>query len=95
VKQRHRLAAQTVDDVAVVHHLGATAVRLNPTTPKGQHCRHGPKPGVAIKATVLTLDNGPIHTSKAMRAALGERAHWLTIVWLPKCAPELTEIEEV
>jgi transposase len=50
---------------------------------------------VAIKPTVLTLDNGPIHTSKATRAALAERAHWLTIEWLPKYAPELNDIEEV
>jgi transposase len=57
--------------------------------------RYGPKPGVAIKPTVLTLDNGPIHTSKATRAALAERAHWLTIEWLPKYAPELNDIEEV
>jgi len=57
--------------------------------------RYGPKPGVPLKATVLTLDNGPIHTSKATRAALAERAHWLRIEWLPKYAPELNDIEEV
>jgi transposase len=57
--------------------------------------RYGPKPGVTLKPTVLTLDNGPIHTSKATRAALAERAHWLTIEWLPKYAPELNDIEEV
>jgi len=50
---------------------------------------------LAIKPTILTLDNGPIHTSKATRAALAERAHWLTIEWLPKYAPELNDIEEV
>jgi len=37
--------------------------------------------------------NGPIHTSKASRAALAERAHWLTVEWLPKYAPELNDIE--
>lgn len=56
--------------------------------------RFGPKPGVPFKPTVLTLDNGPIHTSKATCAALAERAHWLTIEWLPKYAPELNDIEE-
>jgi hypothetical protein len=51
--------------------------------------RYGPKLGVAIKPIVLVLDNGPIHTSKMSRAALAERAHWLTVEWLPKYAPEL------
>jgi transposase len=40
------------------------------------------------------LDNGPIHTSKASRAALAARAHWLTVEWLPKYAPELNDIED-
>ena len=31
------------------------------------------------KPVVLVLDNGPIHTSKASRAALAARAHWLTV----------------
>ena len=44
---------------------------------------------------MLVLDNGPIHTSKATRAALAERAHWLTVEWLPKYAPELNDIEVV
>ena len=39
--------------------------------------------------------NGPIHVSKATRAALAERAHWLTVEWLPKYAPELNDIEVV
>jgi transposase len=39
------------------------------------------------------LDNGPVHTSKATRAALAEREHWLTPEWLPKYAPELNDIE--
>ena len=39
------------------------------------------------------LDNGPVHTSKATRAALAERAHWLAVEWLPKYAPELNDIE--
>ena len=55
--------------------------------------RYGPKLGVAIQPIVLVLDNGPIHTSKASRAALAERAHWLRVEWLPKYAPELNDIE--
>jgi transposase len=55
----------------------------------------GPKLGVAITPIVLVLDNGPIHTSKASRAALTLRAHWLTVEWLPKYAPELNDIEGV
>ena len=51
--------------------------------------RYGPKLSVAIQPIVLVLDNGPIHTSKASRAALAERAHWLRVEWLPKYAPEL------
>jgi transposase len=57
--------------------------------------RYGPKLGVALRPIVLVLDNGPIHTSKASRAALAERAHWLTVEWLPKYAPELNDIEGV
>ncbi len=44
---------------------------------------------------VLVLDNGPIHASKATRAALAERTHRLTVEWLPKYAPELNDIEAV
>ena len=57
--------------------------------------RWGPTPGGVIRPVVLVLDNGPIHTSKATRAALAERAHWLTVEWLPKYAPELNDIEAV
>jgi hypothetical protein len=57
--------------------------------------RYGPKLGVALQPIVLVLDNGPIHTSKASRAALALRAHWLTVEWLPKYAPELNDIEGV
>jgi DDE superfamily endonuclease len=56
--------------------------------------RHwGPRPGEVMRPVVLVLDNGPIHTSKATRAALAERAHWLSVEWLPKYAPELNDIE--
>ena len=55
----------------------------------------GPKPGMPNKPVVLVLDNGPIHVSKASQAALAERAHWLTVEWLPKYAPELNDIEIV
>ena len=49
----------------------------------------------ATKPIVRVLDNGPIHTSKATRAALTERAPWLTVEGLPKYAPELDDIEEL
>lgn len=55
--------------------------------------RYGPKLGLATRPLVLVLDNGPVHTSKASRAALAERAHWLRVEWLPKDAPELNDIE--
>jgi hypothetical protein len=54
-----------------------------------------PKPGHPPKPVVLVEDNGPIHTSKLSLAALAARAHWLTIEWLPKYAPELNDIEVV
>jgi hypothetical protein len=57
--------------------------------------RWGPRPGELTRPVVLVLDNGPIHTSKATRAALAERAHWLFVEWLPKYAPELNDIEPV
>jgi transposase len=57
--------------------------------------RYGPELAVALKPIVLVLDNGPIHTSKASRVALAQRAHWLTVEWLPKYAPELNDIEGV
>jgi len=53
---------------------------------------YGPRPGRPLKPVVLTLDNGPIHTSKLTRAALQKRP-WLRIEWLPKYAPELNPIE--
>jgi len=56
---------------------------------------YGPKPGMPTKPVVIVLDNGPIHVSKATTAALAERAHWLTVEWLPKYAPELNDIEVV
>ena len=52
---------------------------------------YGPKPGQFTKPVVLVLDNGPIHTSKLSLAALASRAHWLTVEWLPKYAPELEQ----
>ena len=54
---------------------------------------HGPKPGVECKTVTIVLDNGPIHASKATRAALAERKHWLTPEWMAKYAPELNDIE--
>ncbi len=55
--------------------------------------RYGPKPGRPAKPVVLVEDNGPIHTSKASLTALAARAHWLTVEWLPRYAPELNDIE--
>lgn len=56
---------------------------------------YGPKPGLPVRPVVLVEDNGPIHTSKVSLAALAARAHWLTVEWLPKYAPELNNIEPV
>jgi len=56
--------------------------------------RYGPKPGCERLPVVLVLDNGPIHTSKASRAALAERP-WIEVEWLPRYAPELNDIENV
>ncbi len=55
----------------------------------------GPKPGQRQSPVVIVLDNGPIHTGKATRAALAARAHWLSVGWLPRYAPELNDIETV
>ena len=54
---------------------------------------YGPTPGLPTKPVVIVLDNGPIHVSKATKTALDARAHWLTVEWLPKYAPELNDIE--
>ncbi len=56
---------------------------------------YGPRPGQPYTPVVLVEDNGPIHTSKLSLAALAARAHWLTVEWLPKYAPELNDIELV
>lgn len=56
---------------------------------------YGPMPGRPAKPVVLVEDNGPIHVSKLARAALAACAHWLTVEWLPKYAPELNDIELV
>ncbi len=54
--------------------------------------RYAPRHGEATKPVVFVIDNGPIHTSKASRAALDARP-WLTTEWMPKYAPELNDIE--
>lgn len=54
---------------------------------------YGPRPGKPYLPVILVLDNGPVHISKLTRAALAGRAHWLTVEWLPKYAPELNDIE--
>ena len=55
---------------------------------------HGPRPGRQTSPVVLVIDNGPLHTSKASRAALEARP-WRSVEWLPKYAPELNDIEHV
>ena len=52
---------------------------------------YGPCSGRPQQPVVLVLDNGPIHTSKASRAALAGRA-WASVEWLPKYAPGLNAI---
>ncbi len=54
--------------------------------------RYGPKPGCDRLLVVLVWDNGPVHTSRATRAALDARP-WITVEWLPRHAPELNRIE--
>ena len=54
--------------------------------------RYGPQPGCTRLPMVLVWDNGPVHTSRATRAALAERP-WITVEWLPRYAPELNAIE--
>ncbi len=54
--------------------------------------RYGPKPGCHRRPVVLVLDNGPVHTSRASRAALAARP-WIAVEWLPRYAPELNRIE--
>ncbi len=54
--------------------------------------RYGPQPGCDRLPVVLVWDNGPVHTSRATRAALAERP-WITVEWLPRYAPELNDIE--
>ncbi len=56
---------------------------------------YAPRPGVPMWPVVLVLDTGPIHVSKATAAALAARAHWLTVEWLAKYAPDLNNIETV
>ncbi len=53
VEQRHRLAAQGVDDMMVVDHVAALAVRLR--TPAGQG-HHGGRAEEAIEAVVIQAD---------------------------------------
>ena len=55
----------------------------------------GPAPDRPAKPVVLVEDKGPIHARLLSQAALAARAHWLTVEWLPKYAPELNDIEAV
>ena len=85
------------------HVSGQLIVHTSPTKRSSDFVAHleqldrlyGPRPGQPIKPVALVEDNGPIHTSKLSLAALAARAHWLTVEWLPKYAPELNDIEPV
>ncbi|MFN7596851.1 MAG: transposase [Cereibacter sp.] len=55
----------------------------------------GPKPGRPQNPVVIVQGKGPIHTGKAARTAPAARAHWLSVGWPPKYAPELNDIETV
>ena len=56
--------------------------------------QYGLTPDRATKPIVLVLDNGPIHTSKATRAALAERASGSRSNGR-RNPPELNDIEEL
>ena len=85
------------------HAIRELVVHTSPTKRSSDFIAHleqldrlfGPQPGRQAKPVVLAEDNGPIHTSKRALAALAARAHWLTVEWLPKYAPELNDIEPV
>jgi hypothetical protein len=55
--------------------------------------------GVAALKTSPAPGPAPVKAEAALRvvrmAALAVRAHWLTVEWLPKYAPELNDIEVV
>jgi len=55
------------------------------TGPTGRCRGWGPKSGCDRPLVLLVLDNGPVHTGKASRAALAERP-WITVEWLPRYA---------
>ena len=56
---------------------------------------HGPTPGKPTTPVVRVEDNGPIQASKLSRAARAARAHWLTVEWLLRHAPERDDIAVV
>ena len=55
------------------------------TGPTGRCRGWGPKSGCDRPLVLLVLDNGPVDTGKASRAALAERP-WITVEWLPRYA---------
>ena len=95
--------AKKVAMLGSLDHVSGHYVHTSPTKRSSDFVAHleqldrlyGPRPGQPIKPVALVEDNGPIHTSKLSRAALAARAHWLTVEWLPKYAPELNDIEPV
>jgi len=82
------------------HAIRELVVHTSPTKRSGDFIAHleqldrlyGPRPGQPFTPVVLVEDNGLIHTSRLALAALAARAHWLTVEWLPKYAPELNDI---
>ena len=54
---------------------------------------YGPCPAGQSGRSTLIEDNRPIHVSKHVQPL--PLAHWLTVEWLPKYAPELNDIEVV
>jgi DDE superfamily endonuclease len=93
--------------VAIIRAFDPAARRLVVHTSKTKRSPHfiallqqldgldGPRPGLPIKAVVIVVDDGPIHISRAARAALAAGAHWLTVEWLPKYTPEFNDTEPV
>lgn len=97
--QSKKIAMMAALDLAT-NHLTVTTSRSKRSSdfidlPGGIDRLYAPRPGASHLPVVLVLDNGPVHTSKLTRAVLAERAHWLTVEWLPKYVPELNDTEPV
>ncbi len=55
----------------------------------------GPQPGRRPSRSCWSRTMGRSTSARLSLAALAARAHWLTVEWLPKYAPELNDIEVV